>query len=252
MNTPATNTSIPNPNLLTEEIEEIGFSLVGNNLNPMMLSYEFLTSSGIVPRNWELAKQPATNQRMSQIAFQNGVSIVAQPGVVNFVEGVNGKKLKELLSPNVVLEYITKLPHAEYQRLNITPKMIVPFGEGDPDAARKFITEVLLNEGSWKEFGQAPVQASLNLSYQLEQTIFNLGINEAKIQLPNKVSLAGLLFAGNFTYNLPEDNDDDLKLDKLKTYLNLWQENMTTFRQVVKQKFLQTASNSQESLFSSL
>jgi hypothetical protein len=252
MNTPAANTSIPNLNLPTEEIEEIGFTLVGNNLNPMMLSYEFLTSSGIVPRNWELAKQPATSQRMSQIFFQNGVSIVAQPGVVNFVEGVSGKKLKDLQCANLVLEYITKLPHAEYQRLNTTPKMIVPLGEGDPDAGRKFITEVLLNNGSWKEFGQAPIQASLNLSYQLEQTVFNLSINEAKIQLPNKLSLAALLFAGNFTYNLPEDNDDDMKLDKLKTYINLWQEDLKTFRQVVKQKFLQTASNSQESLFSSL
>lgn len=252
MNTPAANTPIPNLNLPTEEIEEIGFTLVGNNLNPMMLSYEFLTSSGIVPRNWELAKQPATSQRMSQIFFQNGVSIVAQPGVVNFVEGVSGKKLKDLHSANLVLEYITKLPHAEYQRLNTTPKMIVPFGDGDPDAGRKFITEVLLNNGSWKEFGQAPIQASLNLSYQLEQTVFNLSINEAKIQLPNKLSLAALLFAGNFTYNLPEDNDDDMKLDKLKTYINLWQKDLNTFREVVKQKFLQTASNSQESLFSSL
>jgi len=251
MNKPTSNTPTKNPNLPTEDMEEIGFSLVGNNLNPMMLSYEFLTSSGIVPRSWELAKEPVTSQRMSQIYFQNGVSIVAQPGVVNFVEGVNGRNLEELHCANIALEYVTKLPHAEYQRLNTNPKIIVPFGDNEPDGARKFITGVLLNTGSWKEFGKAPVQASLNLSYQLEQSILNLSINEAKIQLPNKMSLSALLFAGSFNYNLPEE-DDNTKLDKLTAYIKLWQEDMKTFRQVVKQKFLQTPVNSQQSLFSSL
>jgi len=251
MNTAATNNLSPNPNIPTEDIEEIGFSLVGNNLNPMMVSYEFLTSSGVVPRDWELSKQPVTNQRVSQIYFQNGISIIAQPGTVNFLEGVNGKKLKELHSPNIAIEYVNKLPHAEYQRLSINPRIIVPFAADNPDGPRNFIIEGLLTSGSWKTFGTGPVQAGLNISYTLEEAILNLSINEAKIQLPNQLSMNALLFGGSFNYNLPED-DDNRRLTKLTGYINAWKENFNTFRELVKQKFLQTPTNSQQSLFPSL
>lgn len=251
MNKPSANSQVRNPNIPNEDIEEISFSLVGNNLNPMMLSYEFLTSSGIVPRNWELAKQPTTSQRMSQINFQNGVGIVAQPGTINFVEGVVNKKLSELQVPNLVSEYVEKLPHAEYQRLGINPKIIVPFTGDDNQGAKKFITDVLLAPGSWKNFGEGPMQAGLNLSYQLEQAVLNLSINEAKIQLPNKLTIAALLFSGSFNYDLSND-DDNAKINLLKQRVSNWENNFSTFRDVVKQKFLQQASNSQDSLFPSL
>ncbi|ELR97418.1 hypothetical protein [Gloeocapsa sp. PCC 73106] len=245
------NTQIRNPNIPNEDIEEIGFALVGNNLNPMMLTYEFLTSSGIVPRDWELSKQPVTSQRMSQINFQNGLSIVAQPGTVNFVEGIAGKKVQDIKGANLVLEYVDKLPHAEYQRLGINPKIIVPLSDTDPNAGKTFIVDVLLGSGSWKNFGQGPLQAGINLSYQLEQGVLNLSINEAKIQLPNKLTISSLLFSGNFNYELSSD-DDQSKITLLKQQLNLWQENLTTFREIVKQKFLQQATSSQDSLFPSI
>jgi hypothetical protein len=248
MNTPATDNQNANPNIALKDIEEIGFSLVANNLNPMMLSYEFLTSSGIIPRGWELSKQPVTSQRMSQINFKNGISILAQPGTVNIVEGIGDKKVEELQSADLVLEYVNKLPHAEYQRFGINPKIIVPFSESDLDSANKFITGVLLGTGPWKEFGNAPLQAGLNLSYQLEKSVLNLSINEARVQMPNNVTISALLFSGSFNYSLPKD-DENGALNQLKQDINLWQENLQTFREIVKEKFLQQASNSQESLF---
>lgn len=251
MNTPSANTQIRNPNIPNEDIEEIGFSLVGNNLNPMMLTYEFLTSSGIVPRDWELAKQPVTSQRMSQINFQNNIAIAAQPGAVNFVEAIAGKKLQDLQAANLVLEYVDKLPHAEYQRIGINPKIIVPLSDTDLNAAKNFIVEVLLGSGNWKNFGQGLLQAGINLSYQLDHGILNLSVNEAKVQLPNKLTISSLLFSGNFNYELPGD-DDQNKVNILKQQVSLWQENFTTFREIVKQKFLQQAANTQDSLFPSV
>lgn len=40
------------------EIQEIAITLAAKNLNPAMLSEDFLKFSGIVPNEWELSKQP--------------------------------------------------------------------------------------------------------------------------------------------------------------------------------------------------
>lgn len=249
----ASSTSSTNPTIPTQDIEEITLALAGNNLNPVMLTYEFLTSSGIIPRNWELSKQPVTSQRGSQIAFKNGVSILAQPGVVNFVEGISGKSTNDLSCPQIVMEYVKKLPHAEYQKVGISPKTIVPFPATDPDSARKFITGVLLGSGPWKEIGTAPLQAGLNLSYQLEKSILNLSINEAKIQLGDKSSIPALLFSGNFNYNLT-DVSDEKKLNQIAEKIQLWSEDLNSFREIVNQKFLQKANqpDSGSSLFDTM
>lgn len=239
-------TTTNNPNVPTQEIEEVTIAIAGNNLNPMMLTYEFLTSSGIIPQDWELTKQPVTSQRGSQLSFKNGVSILGQPGVVNFIEGISSKATTEVKSPQIALEYIEKLPHAEYQKVGISPKTIVPFSQTDPDGARKFITEVLLGSGPWKQIGNAPIQAGLNLSYQLEKSVLNLSINEAKIQLGDKTSMPALLFSGSFNYNLPEELNDEAKLGELKSKIGLWQEDLSIFRNIVKEKFLQKADTSAE------
>jgi len=49
-------------NTALKDIEELTLSLVIQNFNPTLLSYDFLNMSGIVPKEWELASQPIINQ----------------------------------------------------------------------------------------------------------------------------------------------------------------------------------------------
>ena len=166
------------------EIQELAIAISAKNLNPTMLSQEFLKQTGIVPNSWELGKQPVLGQNLSQVTFQNGVSIVAQPRTITFMESLGAKKPEELNIPNVASQYVEKLANAEYQALSITPKSLKPF-PGDSQGARNFITQNLLSSGEWQNYGNAPVQAGLNLLYQLDRCQFSLSINEAKIQMPD-------------------------------------------------------------------
>ncbi len=228
-----------------KEIQELAIAISAKNLNPTMLSQEFLKQTGIVPSDWELGKKPVLGQNLSQVTFQNGVSIVAQPRTITFMEALGRKKPDELNIPNLARQYVGKLANAEYQGLSITPKSLVPF-PGNNEGARNFITKTLLSPGAWQEYGKAPVKAGLNLLYQLDRCQFSLSINEAKIQMPDKSAIPALLFAGNFNYNLVSKNTQEV-MGKLQQGIDDWQSDLSAFQEVVNQRFL--AQQQQASLF---
>ncbi len=242
--TPATSTAQP----MLQDIEDLTISLMIKSFNPTILSYEFLTMTGILPNSWELAKQPINNPRGSQVSFKNGVEITAQANALNFRQPLNQKQED---SDNVDLATIAqrcieKMSSAEYQGLSISPKIIIPFPE--EDGGRDFIHDTFFNNGSWRNFGNSSVQASLTLSYELEQCRLGVNINPAKLQQPNNIAIAAVLFAGNFNYSLANEASEQ-NTNALKTQLNNWERDVKTFRDLVYKKFLQKAPTQQESLF---
>ncbi len=241
------NTTVESPTQI-QDIQEIAIAISAKNLNPTMLSQDFLKLSGIVPSDWELARKPVQSPRLSQVSFQNNVNIVAQPGTISFMEAIGKKTAKELKIPQVVRNYVEKLPQAEYQALNISLKSLVPF-PGHQDAPRKYITGTLLSPGPWQKFGKAPLQAGINFLYQLERCECSLSINEARLQQQDKPTIPALLFAGSFIYNLASDREQE-RLNQLGQGIDNWETDWETFREIVYQKFLgQEYLGQQQSVF---
>jgi hypothetical protein len=216
------------------EIQELSIAIGAKNLNPSLLTVDFLKYSGIVPADWELKSQPVSNPNFAQVNFQNGVNIVAQPRTITFVELINTPDSPVVNLPEIARAFVEKLPLAEYQSLAIGPKSIIPF-PGGPAAVHDYIAKTLLSPGPWQEFGTAPVQVGLNFLYQLESRQFALGINEARIQIPDGRSIPAILFSGNFTYNLAEGGD---RLTILQQFLGEWRADLQIFREVVRERFL--------------
>lgn len=232
LSTPSEQSTILN------NIEELTISIVITNLNPTMLSHEFLTMSGIVPADWELARQPVTNPRGSQVSYKNGVNVIAQPNTISFVEAIGNKNLKQLQFAQVADKYVQKMSNAEYQGLSISPKIISPFSE--EDGGKKFINETLLGQGAWRNFGNTEPQAAIELFYQLEDCQLGLKINPARLQQPNDKIISAVLFAGNFAYNMTNISGEE-RTKKLSQKINNWDQDLDIFRELVYEKFLQKA-----------
>jgi hypothetical protein len=231
-----TLSSLTNPVTLPQNIQEIAVTIAAKNLDPTLLSEQFLKLSGIVPNEWEAARQPVFSPGGSQIVFKNGLGIVAQPRTVTFMETMGNKPQEEILVAKIAIQFIDKLPNAEYQGLTISPKYLIPFPQ-NADGARQYITRTLLAPGPWQDFGQAPVQAGVNFLYQFEGCQLSLGINQATLQLPDQGNVSALLFAGNFNYPI-ENPDPQARLKMLHQYLNGWQSDLDTFRGIVYERFL--------------
>lgn len=223
-------------------IEEISLIIAAQDLTPTMMSQDFLKFSGIIPKEWELSKQPVLNPNFAQLNFTNGVGVNAQPGNITFSESLNNKNPEDLVTPVVAGNYIEKLPHAEYMGLSFSPKLLLPFPDA-PQLVRQYITGTLLGSGSWKRIGQAPVQAGINLMYYLERCQLTISISEAKLQKPQEQPITAILFSGNFNYNvnLGQDQSTD-RVTQLKPFLDSWRTDLEEFREIVNQKFLDSGT----------
>jgi sulfur relay (sulfurtransferase) DsrF/TusC family protein len=225
--------------------EELAIALVANQFSSSILQMDFLKMSGMIPSDWELQKQPVLTASVAQLIFKNGVSLVAQARNVSFTQTIDAKNENALKIPELVRQFLEKLPNADYQGISINPKIVVAFPQGK-ESARKYIVEKLLSPGPWTHLGIAPIQAAVNFFYQLERCKLLVNLNEAQIQQPNQQPMSALLFSGSFNYDVASYTVDE-RLQRLKLYQESWSKDLETFRQIVLNTFL----GQQDSVFTS-
>jgi hypothetical protein len=218
------------------DIQELSIVIAVKGLNPTILNPDFLTYSGIVPTEWELARPPVLSTRFTQIIFQGGITIAAQPGSITFSESLNTKKVNEITVATLAHKYVETMPNAEYQAVSISPKRIVTFDD-QVNGAHKYITETLLSSGSWQQIGNTPVQASVNLGYSFDHCRFVLNITENRLQLPDGEPIPAILFAGNFNYEINAE-DVAARTNQLSQAIGNWQADLETYRNLLGTKFL--------------
>ena len=223
-------------------IEEISIVVAAQDLTPTMMSQDFLKFSGIIPKEWELSQQPVLNPNYAQLNFANGIAITAQPRTITVNESLGDKNLSEIIAPQIAAKYIEKLPHADYMGLSFSPKILVPFPEA-PEKVRQYITGTLLGNGAWKEIGNAPMQAGLNLMYGLDRCQLSVSISEARMQQPQQPTIFAILFSGSFNYTLNSNESPAQKLQKLAQMLNYWHTDLQTFRELVENQFLNSSNS---------
>lgn len=220
----------------TVKVQELVIVIAAKNHNPTLVTPDFLKYSGIVPTEWELARQPICTQRGSQVTFANGISIIAEPYRVLFAEAIDNKAAAEVAIPAIARKYVQTLPNVDYQAMGLNPRGHATFDK-QPDAARKYISETLLPPGAWQEVGTAPVRATINLTYTLERGIFSLSVNEAALRQPDETITPIVLFSGNFSYDLVGKSGEE-KLPSLYQALKNWQADLDTYKDIINTKFL--------------
>lgn len=215
-------------------VQELAIVIAAKNQNPSILNPEFLKYSGIIPTEWEFAGKPMLSSNFTRVSFKNGVSIVGEPNRVIFAEAIADKTTATVSSAKVAQKYVQTLPNMDFQAVGINPRGFVAFKE--IDAARKFITENLLSAGAWKEEGEVPMQASLNLVYRLQNTPVALSITQAELRQKDKI-IPIVIFSGNFSYQVTGNNAEE-KLGFINRSVENWFNDVTRFSDLINNKFL--------------
>ena len=78
------------------QLQELAISINAKDLNPAVVNPDFLKCTGIIPSEWELAKQPVYNNGVLQILFNTGLGIFVHPNGVTVVENVSQKPQEEI------------------------------------------------------------------------------------------------------------------------------------------------------------
>ena len=220
------------------DIKDLSIVIAVKDHNPNILTPDFLKGTGVMPTDWELARPPVLSARSTKIIFKNGIKIEAQPGTITFSEGmVDPKTPEEMAIADLASKYVAALPNLDYRAVGINPRRFATFGD-DPEAAHKYIKEKILSPGMWQEVGETPMQAGINLLYTVNSTTLRLGINEAKLQMPEKEAIPAILFTGNFHHDLVGENGKD-KLSALQSQLEKWRMDWDAFQEILANKFLE-------------
>lgn len=217
-------------------VSESAIVIVAKNLNPKILTPDFLLYSGIIPTDWELARQPVCTERGSQVIFSQGISIVAEPQRVMFMEPMGDKTAASMAVPGIASKYVQLLPNVEYQAVGLNFSGYVSF-ENQPEAASKYLSKKLLSSGSWQEVGNAPMRATLNLAYKLERGPFNLTISEAALRQPDETTTPIVMFSGNFSKEVIGSTGSE-RLESLHQAIENCQADLETYINIVITKFL--------------
>ncbi|MBV6622965.1 MAG: hypothetical protein KI793_08435 [Rivularia sp. (in: Bacteria)] len=227
----------------TIQIQELAIAITAKNLNPNVVNFDFLKYSNIISSEWELARKPVYTRNLTQLIFKNGIAIVVQPTRVVFAQATDGREIQELQISQLASSYIEKLPNIEYQAVGINPKGFVTFTESND--ATNYLSKNLLASGEWREFGSTPVKAAIQLAYTLEESQFNLTINEGLLQISSEKSVPAILFSGNFNYNIYGD-EVQTRLQHLNQIIHNWKNDLETYKELINNKFLSSKMNNQD------
>ncbi|GAB1542663.1 hypothetical protein NUACC21_53370 [Scytonema sp. NUACC21] len=223
-------------------VQDLVIVVAAKNHSPSILNPDFLKCSGIVPQDWDLARQPVYTNSAAQVTFTNGISIIAEPNRVIFMEPIGDKTMSELNIAEIARKYVQTLPNVEYEAVGINPRGYVAFAES-PDAARFYMAETLLSPGAWQSEGDSPMRASLNLVYKFQRAPFYLSITEAALRKEDETTTPIVMFSGSFSYELSGDSGAE-KISNLHNCIQNWQTDLNTYSDIINHKFLNKISSS--------
>jgi hypothetical protein len=220
---------------MTHTIQELALVIAVKNHDPLMVGEAFLKQTGIIPSEWELAREPYVSQQATQLVFTNGMSIIAEPERVVFSQALADKEISTITIGEIASKYAAILKKADYQGVGINFRSFIP--QTSHEAAQIYISQHILAPASWQQVGEAPVQANINLNFSLSGRQLTLSINPAAIQFPEQELMPVILFGGNFGYQL----DAEDKVAQLTTIVTKWQTDLTEYQQIISKHFLATA-----------
>jgi hypothetical protein len=225
--------------------QEIAIVIAVQVEDPTMLNENFLKQAGIIPIDWQLEREPVYSDRVAQIMFTNGVSIVAQPDRLMFLEIVGDKSIEALHAGEVARKYITALKMADYRSIGINFRSYAP--QNSPDAATAYINNELLAAGNWQQYNDnSKMRASVNLNYDLGDRQLNLSIDAATIQFPTPLTHPAVVFSGTFGYDINPELGD--RVTKIATVIDNWQQELNEFNSFIVDRLLSATSDRQESI----
>jgi hypothetical protein len=227
---------------MTSEIslQELLIVLAANNFSPAVLNHEFLRLSGVIPEDWQLARQPVYSPEMVQLAFDVGIVLTVQPNRIILAESLETTDLEKLKIAQLAQKLIQALPNLEYQAIGFNPTgHYAP--EAGNEAVQGFFHQTLMAPGPWSQVTESKPRLTLNFAYQLDRCPLNLTITEAGLRADDESMQSVVVFSGNFNYlvggTTPQERTQQL-LDNLQH----WQADVQQFAQIVNQNFLGTVA----------
>lgn len=225
--------------------QDLTISIEAKELKPHVLSLDFAKCSGMVPSDFEPARQPIATNNIAQLIFTNGIAITAEPQRIIFAQPIRNVDRESILIPEIARKYTNLLSKMEFEAIRINLRSFVLFEE--QDSARRYIMQTLLSPGAWQSVGETPPRASIELVYNLERAPFYIKITEAALQETEEKVTPIIIFNGSFSYQVKGESNAE-KLAVVHSVINNWQSDLEDYQNIINNKFLAQIGQQEQSL----
>ncbi len=227
----------------TFQLQEQTFVLVPSNdqpLNPAIVNEEFCRYSGVIPMDWEMARDPIYTPQLVQLSYQNGITITAHPNRILFTEMMSNKDIADCQAVQIARKFVQSLPNLKIEAMGFNPLGHAQVGT-QAESAQNYLTQSLLAPGPWQNVGESPMRSRLSITYALAQSQLNLTISEANLRNEDESLTPVVVFSGNFSVAVEGDTLQERR-DLILTNLDRWQADLEFFQTLINEKFLASTS----------
>lgn len=155
----------------------------------------------LVPEEWELIPPAISTPILSQVKYQNGITVMFEPSKLSVTlegEEVDGAEIADLVGSIILV-----LPHVPYTGVGINFHAVE-----EMESANSILIERVIKKGPWCNDELAPSQLSTKFVYERGDTSrLNLTVTSARAlkkssEPPEEKDV--LLFDANFHSDLPD------------------------------------------------
>jgi len=184
--------------------------VVAKDHNPSILHPSFLESQNIVPSGWELAEPPICTPPISIVKYKNGIAFTVEANKLQVLQLSTEEPFEDAVLPNLVSNYVRKLPFVRYTAVGINFTFIAPHVEPENLIVNKFVKERA------HKLGDLVLRAAIiKLVYPLEDATLNISC-EPRNTAGSQEQTTGILIAGNYHHALRETRQEEMLDDALK------------------------------------
>ncbi len=210
-------------------LNELAIVVAAKSHNPTILNPDFLKRNRIVPDDWELdtLEKQFSSVTVSQVVYNNGISILAQYEKVIFTENIKGKEYSDFQIPNIAREYVSILPHVSYTAIGFNPKGHIQVENNE--IAENFVIDNLIKAGPWELIKEVKPIVATNFVYQFDDYSIGIAIEYEKLHMEKDEYAPVISFSSNFhrDFALTEGQKE------LEQMLSNWKDDLETFKSVV-------------------
>ncbi len=214
------------------EVELTRFSvvLVMGQHDPSIFNPDFLRHSNIVDKGLPVHGTPISTPVFSQVIFEGGLAVKADPNHINFEQGRNSLSQHNIRCPAMAKCFIEQFPYSPYKAVGMNPEGFQPYFEDTPNKIN--VSNILSDKGEKLSFKDTKPEIQLKVIYSLEKRTITLNVAKAKKRDQAHGVDTGILFRMNIHRDLREQEHEKRK-QELLDITSSWEDDLVDFKALV-------------------
>ncbi len=207
---------------------ELSVVLVTKQNESWIINPDFLRHNGIVDKTLRLRPPPISTPVFSQVTFEGGIDIRAEPNRLVFEQKGEPLDESECVVPEIAERFVKAVSHIPYTAIGINAKSLTISNK----ELEYSVADTLLGDGKWMSFKDLRPDVHLKAVYRYETRKITLNVGGISVTRDDGVVGQGILFQVNMHRDIAEKGREQC-VKEVSHVLVGWKSDISDFNDLV-------------------